>query len=667
MFNRWLYLSLLVLLIVPLLISFTPSYTQATLLYDNTYANAATGSDNYTGSSPTYTGGSNGPTKTIGAAINNTSDNGTVHVAAGTYVEKIHLDKDMHVIGAGALTTIIDGGGNGTAVTVSSVENQLNTLSGFTIRNGSASGSYCGGGIYIAPFHIVIINDCAIVDNFRGTGSDPRASTGGGICNDNGLVYMNRCTVSGNSAGLLGGGIANIKTLSEEQYGKMYLTNCTISGNTVTASSAAGGGLYNSYSADVTLLNVTIANNRALHSFSAGGGFSNASISSMYFKNCIVANNTAGLSEYNNGYDGPGNGVHSQGNNLSSDNSCYFNQPTDQVNTNPLLGALQNNGGQTSTIAITTLSPAYNRGDRSASPTTDQRGVTRPAGAFCSIGAFEPYPDTRTASATTNIGMVNFTINAGSINGLTSISTASLPCAPSGYTFPYGFFSFNISNLIPGSSVQVTIKLPNPMPTGMKYFKCQNGIPVDCSSIMTRPDPYTIVLTLVDGGTGDADGIANGTIIDPGGPSFPLSTPQSSSATMPVTAAQQPVSLSNISVKSASLSATKVAPGTPVTVTANVSNTGNGNGTSVVRVYINGSEVASRGITVNSGGSTHVSFDVARNEPGTYTVYVGGTNAGSFTVGWFADPDIILFISSALVFFAFVLGVAYIARRRQAY
>ena len=133
---------------------------------------------------------------------------------------------------------------------------------------------------------------------------------------------------------------------------------------------------------------------------------------------------------------------------------------------------------------------------------------------------------------------------------------------------------------------------------------------------------------------------------------------------MPVTP-QKPVSLSNITIKSASLSATKVTPGTPVTVTANVANTGTGNGTSVVKVYINGAEEAQQGVTVLSGSTSQVNFDITRSEPGTYTVYVGGTQAGSFTVDQFT-PDTILFISGALVFFALVIGVIYITSSRRA-
>ncbi len=129
------------------------------------------------------------------------------------------------------------------------------------------------------------------------------------------------------------------------------------------------------------------------------------------------------------------------------------------------------------------------------------------------------------------------------------------------------------------------------------------------------------------------------------------------------TVPQGPVSLPTVSVRSASLSATKVAPGTPITVTADVVNTGTVNGSSSIKVYVNGELENSQGVTVNSGSSTPVTFTVSRNEPGTYSVYVGGTNAGSFTVDQFT-PETILIISGALVLFALIMGIIYTIRRK---
>ena len=268
------------------------------------------------------------------------------------------------------------------------------------------------------------------------------------------------------------------------------------------------------------------------------------------------------------------------------------------------------------------------------------------------------------AALNTTLGTVNLSTSGGGFTNPAWTAPGDVRCSnPSGFNFPWGMFSFNITSLTAGQTVRVTLKFPTPLPLGTKYYKCINGTMVDCTSLVTRVDEYTLILTLTDGGLGDADGLANGTIVDPGGPAYPIAVTQSSSAQMPVTAPQKPVSLSNIGIKSASLSATKVAPGEKVTVTASVANTGTGNGDSVIKLYVNGAEDSKQGISVNSGGTTSVTFDVSRNEPGTYTVYVGGTQAGSFTVEQFT-PNTILFISGALVFFALIVGAIWMSRRR---
>ncbi len=75
-------------------------------------------------------------------------------------------------------------------------------------------------------------------------------------------------------------------------------------------------------------------------------------------------------------------------------NTCNFDQPSDHPNTNPLLGALANNGGLTDTHALLDGSPAIDAGDNAtcaAAPVSgvDQRGVLRPQGLVCDIGAYE--------------------------------------------------------------------------------------------------------------------------------------------------------------------------------------------------------------------------------------------------------------------------------------
>lgn len=141
-------------------------------------------------------------------------------------------------------------------------------------------------------------------------------------------------------------------------------------------------------------------------------------------------------------------------------------------------------------------------------------------------------------------------------------------------------------------------------------------------------------------------------------------TPHGSSMPGIATPTQVPVSLPNITVQSASLSAGSVSLGTPVTVNVNVANTGSVGGTAKLTLYVNGLEEASQGITVGSDTSKPIYFTVSRNEPGTYSVYVGSKQAGTFTVVQSTSPGLVLYLSMALVSLALLICLILILRRR---
>ena len=128
--------------------------------------------------------------------------------------------------------------------------------------------------------------------------------------------------------------------------------------------------------------------------------------------------------------------------------------------------------------------------------------------------------------------------------------------------------------------------------------------------------------------------------------------------------AQQPVQLSNIAVQKAAVSSTSVAPGQDVEITASVINKGTSSGTTRVTLYVNGQEDQAKGITVSGGQASPVRFTVNRSEPGTYTVYVNNSPAGSFTVEQLSGNDVFIYSIIAL----FVLGIAgtlfFLLRRR---
>ena len=131
------------------------------------------------------------------------------------------------------------------------------------------------------------------------------------------------------------------------------------------------------------------------------------------------------------------------------------------------------------------------------------------------------------------------------------------------------------------------------------------------------------------------------------------------------TTTTQPVGLPNIVTQSASLSAKTVTPGTHITVTADIANKSAVNGNKKVTLYVNGQVETTQGVTVNSGGSTKLTFNVSRSEPGDYTVYVDGVPAGSFKVEMVTGPDGILIFSTVLVALAFLIGIVMLWRRQR--
>jgi polymorphic membrane protein len=290
------------------------------------------------------------------------------------------------------------------------------TINKSTIANNSVN--YLGGGIFNQRGSITIINS-SISGNttrnfggglfnhsayrlriFNSTIAGNSANFGGGIFTYDSYVGIYNSTLSGNTGYSGGGGLWN--------YGyntKVVIANSTISGN---SAGQYGGGILNvsSPSALFTIQNSTISGNIANNK---GGGIYNLAYGDftyerygyLIFKGSLVAgnfapvgteiytNNTAGGAVYDDafnlfGYDGdPGLAGFSAG--------ATDIVPKAGVMLDSILKPLNNNGGLTETYALVKGSPAID-----AIPAfdprcsgTDQRGVVRPRGAGCDIGAFE--------------------------------------------------------------------------------------------------------------------------------------------------------------------------------------------------------------------------------------------------------------------------------------
>lgn len=216
-----------------------------------------------------------------------------------------------------------------------------------------------------------------------------KSDFGGAVFND-GTLTLETSTFKGN-IGTHGGAVANHATL-------------TLSASTFIRNRARfGGGIYNSGPA--TIANATLYGNRA---GKYGGNIANAG--DMLVVNATLAHGRAkkGASIYNsyreltlqntilekalgaNCYVEGGSIINGK-RNLDADGSCGVGPAT-----NPLLDpkGLQNNGGPTRTIGLLKTSPAVDKGKDSVCNTApinglDQRGITRPQGAHCDIGAYE--------------------------------------------------------------------------------------------------------------------------------------------------------------------------------------------------------------------------------------------------------------------------------------
>jgi CSLREA domain-containing protein len=295
----------------------------------------------------------------------------SISVPAGTFglsVADLDGSVDLDVTssitlnGAGAGTSIVDAGDLGRAFDILTTE--LVSLGNLTVQNGNA-GSADGGGIRNsgADLHL---------SNIALQGNDAPSATmgGGGLFTTGGSVTIADGTISGNTAGGAvagGGGIA-------ANGGLVTLTNVTISGN----SAPKGGAVYTTNLAALTANNVTISANTSTNGIALSEG------GSVTFRNTIIGTNSG-----TNCVAVPTGAFFTAGHNLSSDGSCPSTGGGDLPNTDPMLGPLGDNGGTTMTHALPALSPAIDAGDDLGCADTDQRGIDRPQGAHCDIGAFE--------------------------------------------------------------------------------------------------------------------------------------------------------------------------------------------------------------------------------------------------------------------------------------
>jgi hypothetical protein len=121
--------------------------------------------------------------------------------------------------------------------------------------------------------------------------------------------------------------------------------------------------------------------------------------------------------------------------------------------------------------------------------------------------------------------------------GCTFTSAQFIPVAPLtpplGTTFPHGLFDFRLGGCGVGGTATVQVVFPQTLPAGTQYWKygptaapawyvLQSGPPNNASI-----SGATATFSITDGGKGDDDGLANGVIVDQGGPGVPPAGPGS--------------------------------------------------------------------------------------------------------------------------------------------
>jgi hypothetical protein len=368
------------------------------------------------------------PCASINGALGKASAGDTIEVASGTYsasggTEVVLIDRDITLSGGWDETfsaqngrSSIDGQKLRRGITLNNAISAA--LDHFNIQNGFNSTQ--GGGIRSSgSLTLSNVDISANVSGYRG----------GGIDISNGSVTMNNSTISNNKlvGGSSGSGIYAAGTLT--------LNNSTVDGNT-----GGGEGIYINNGA-LNLYNSTISANQ-------GYGFNNTG-GSITLQNTIVAGNgTVGDCSSNGG------AVTSHGYNLiGKSGGCGFIANTgDQVGTlaQPIdarLGALFEHGGATPTRALYSDSPALDAGNPAAAGSggaaclaTDQRGVARPSGSACDIGAYEGFvigvkSITRASSNPTTASSVDFIVTfSEAVTGVDTADFVPTTNGPSGAT-----------------------------------------------------------------------------------------------------------------------------------------------------------------------------------------------------------------------------------------
>ena len=273
---------------------------------------------------------------------------GTIQLTGGLII----VAATLAIEGPGADRVTLSG--NGTSGILQTQPTTNLSLAGVTLAEGSNPSG--GGGAINNNGGTVAVTDVVFLRN--------SAFAGGAIENhDGGTLTIRGSTFDGNTA-LPGGAISNYGSTVTARTSTLTVTNSTFVGN----SAVVGGAIYDLAYATIRVTNSTFSGNTA----SGGGPALQNDGLTVLVENSLFADN------------GCATGITDGGGNLDwPDSGCPG------VNGDPRLHALADNGGPTPTMALGAGSAGIDAALSGICPATDQRGIVRPFGAGCDIGAYE--------------------------------------------------------------------------------------------------------------------------------------------------------------------------------------------------------------------------------------------------------------------------------------
>ncbi|HMD81102.1 MAG TPA: choice-of-anchor Q domain-containing protein, partial [Anaerolineales bacterium] len=297
-----------------------------------------------------------------------------------------------------------------------------------------------GGAVFVTVEASADITESQFINNFAYFGGGAIANTFGSSFSINDSTFVSNSSVHGGGAIYPNGGSATINSSTfvdnSANTGGAIHSNADfveITNSTFVENSAVNHGAIDSRVGTVIVNNSTFSANRA-SGFGDTLGSQPEQGGELQVGNSILSGD---------GLDNCEGSIEDLGNNLSwpIENNCPGMQA------DPLLDTLANNGGSTETMALLTGSPAIDAGDTESCAQTDQRGVARPQGETCDIGAFE--------SQTSNIFVVTNTSDSGTGSLRQAILDAN--AAPNSINGPdqihFNIPSENVNVIAPSSAL----------------------------------------------------------------------------------------------------------------------------------------------------------------------------------------------------------------------